>query len=154
MDQLLGLGLLLLVIVLIIIISQISRKKKAAEKAVSELRVKYNQSEKMVQDCVAKIAGLEAENARLAKWRVVEDADEKAKQILAAAKAEFDNTSTQAKQLKDQATSEAAQLLASAKTEASTVTSEARQKAKELKDEATKSSHDSLLLVCGRNKQP
>jgi len=149
MDQLLGLGLLLLVIVLIVIISQISRKKKAAEKAVSELRVKYNQSEKTVQDCVAKIAGLEAENARLAKWRVVEDADEKAKQILATAKSEFDSTSTQAKQLKDQATSEAAQLLASAKTEASIVTSEARQKAKELKDEATKSL-DSATVQAGK----
>jgi len=137
MNQLLTLALVLAIIVLVIIVRQISKKKRAAEKAASELKANLDQSSKALLDSAAKIAMLETNNARLSKWQVVEDANEKAKEIRAAAKAEVDNATTQARQLRNQATSEAFQLITSAKAEAVTVTSEARQKAKNLKDEAT-----------------
>ena len=138
MYQLIALGLLLAVIALIIIISQISGKKRAAEKVASELKVKCEHSEKTARDRAVKIAGLETENARLSKYRVVEDAEGKAKEMLAATK-----------RLEDQAASEAAQAIASAKAEAAAITSEARQKAKELQDEAT-NSLDSATVQAGK----
>lgn len=149
MNQPLALGLFLAVIVFIIIIRQLSRKKSAAEKTASELTAKCERSEKTIFNIAAKIAELETDNARLSKWQIVEDADGKARELLAVAKSDFDNTSIQAKQLREQATNEASYLVSSARTEAITVTSEARQKAKELKDEATRAL-DSATVQAGK----
>jgi hypothetical protein len=138
MDQPLALSLFLAIIVLIIIINKLSGKKRAAEKTSSELKAKFARSEKLAFDSAAKIASLETDNACLSKWQAVEDADKRAKEILAAANSDLDKASTQAKQLREQATTESSYLITSAKAEAASVTSEARQKAKDLKDGATK----------------
>lgn len=131
MYQFLTLILLLIVIALIVIINIISAKKNTAEKDASELRIE--------------IAKVESENARLSKWQVVEDADDKAKELLSAARDELEKANIQAKQ----SASESAQVIALAKDEAVAIASEARRKARELRDEATKVL-DSATVQAGR----
>jgi len=149
MYQLLALSLFLVVIALIVIVSQVSRKKSAAERVASELVARCEQGERVALDCTAKITKLESENARLSKWQVVEDADGKAKELLAGAKSEFETAQTQARQLSEQATGEAAQVIDSAKAEAATVTSVARQEAKNFKEEATKVLDSATVQAAG-----
>lgn len=149
MNQLIALVLAAVVIALIVILSKVSGKKGTAERTVSELKSKLDQSEKNRLDLAAKISRLEVENARLAKWQVVEDAEGKAREMLSAAKAELDSANAQARQLVEKGSSEAAQIVGAAGTEASSLTSEARQKAKDLKEEAARIL-DSATLQAGK----
>jgi len=138
MNQLLMLVLTAAVVALIVILIKVSGKKSTAERTSSELKTKLDQSEKSGQEFVAKLSKLETENRRLSKWLVVEDADGKAKEILAAATAELGNARAQAMQFKEKASSEAASM-----------TAEARQKAKDLKEQATRAL-DSATVQAGR----
>jgi Domain of unknown function (DUF4041)/T5orf172 domain len=138
MNQPLVLVLAAALVALIVIMIKISGKKNAADRTAAELKTKLDQSEKSGQEFVAHLSRLETENRRLSKWQVVEDADGKAKEILASANSELDNARAQAVQLRAIASSEAASM-----------TAEARQKAKDLKEQATRAL-DSATVQAGR----
>ncbi len=127
MSQFIMLVLAVSIVVLVIILSKVSGKRTTAERTASELKGKLDQSEKSRQELEATLNTVETENQRLSRWQVVEDADGKAKEILAAAKAE-----------EDKATSSAVQIVEMANAEAASTLSEARQKAKTLREEAGK----------------
>ena len=82
------------------------------------------------------LAALKAENERLAKWKVVADADAKAAELLETAKAELDQAEIDAAIFIRDAEQKATDLLENARQEASATSSEARQRSKTLKDEA------------------
>ncbi|RPH53066.1 MAG: DUF4041 domain-containing protein, partial [Desulfobacteraceae bacterium] len=138
MNQLLTLVFTAVIVVLIVILSKVISKKNKADRTAAELKIKLDQSNTSVLELVAKIKTLEAENAQLSKWKVVEDAVGKAKEILATAKAKIEKAVAHTKQLEEKASNEAVQIVGTAKNEAASVTSEARQKAKELKEDAAK----------------
>ncbi|MFA7256377.1 MAG: DUF4041 domain-containing protein [Kiritimatiellales bacterium] len=127
--------LVLCLIAAIVALIKISGKKNVAEKTVAEQKIKLDQ--------------IEAENERLSKWRVVDDADGKAKEILASAKAYLDEAHAEARRLEATASKDAVQIVETAKTEAASTVSEARQKAKELK-EAAANSLDSATVQAGK----
>ena len=110
----------------------------AAVVALVKVSGRKNVAEKTVAEQKAKLTQIEAENARLSKWRVVDDADGKAKEILSAASTELERATAQARQLGETAAKEAVQIIGTAKTEAASAVFEAQQKAKELKAEAVK----------------
>ncbi len=127
MNQLLLIILAASVVVLIVFLAKVSGKKSAAEKSASGLKTILDQTENSRQQLEASLNTTVAENQRLSRWQVVEDADRKAKEILAAAKAEEDKAASSAVQIVEMANAEAASTL-----------SEARQKAKTLKEEVQK----------------
>ncbi len=102
MNQVLALSFAVTIIALVVFLIRVSGKKTVAEKKSSELKITLSR--------------LELENARLSKWQGVDDADGKAKEILAAAQGELEK----------------------AKTQAASVVSESSQKAKNLEVEASR----------------
>ena len=127
MNQLLLIILAASVVVLIVFLAKVSGKKSAAEKSASGLKTILDQTENSRQQLEASLNTTVAENQRLSRWQVVEDDERKAKEILAAAKAEEDKAASSAVQIVEMANAEAASTL-----------SEARQKAKTLKEEVQK----------------
>lgn len=84
----------------------------------------------------AEIQKLRELNARLSKWTVVADADDKARELIAQAKATLAQAESDARVLLSSAEEHYAKRLEDANTEAAKMTSEARAKAKDMQGRA------------------
>lgn len=121
-----ALGLLLLAIR-----SSALRRTLAAE--FKSQRTKYDDDQKQSNE---RVAALEAENRRLARWQAVEDADAKATEMLHSAQLILDKAATDAAALTARTQGDATTLLAHANDDASKIVSDARHEAKMLNEGA------------------
>jgi len=143
-------SLIIAIVAVVLLGFKLLKLKKRAAQLDSELRDqkdKFDQEVKQWTERVAILKGenekiskrsteIETENKNLSKWVVVADADAKAQELIKAAQAVMDKTTTDAAALTAGAQQEASTLLANANNEVNTITSEAKQQSKELKEEA------------------
>lgn len=154
--------LIIAIIAMVFLGFKLLKLKKRAAQLDSELRDqrgKFDQEVKQWTERVAILNGenekiskrfteIDAENKNLSKWAVVADADAKAQELIKAAQAVMDKTTTDVAALTSDAQLEASTLLINAKSEVSMITSEAKQEAKTLKEEA-KATLDAATIQAG-----
>lgn len=97
MGLLLVISLAVVIAFLLVLLLNVSGQKKAAIKNSSELK--------------SQLAQLETNNTRLSKWQAVEDADGKAKEMLASSQAELEKAKTEAASALDAATVQAGKIV-------------------------------------------
>jgi hypothetical protein len=136
-NELVILLLLVIVVVFLLIIAQLSSQRRKARQLVADLNAKVEQTESLFKEASSQADRLQADNARLVKYLVIEDAERAAKEILATAKVNSDGAINEAQKIRDQVAAQIAQTLSTSHAEAASLISEARQKAKGLKEEAT-----------------
>lgn len=111
-------------------------ERRRSAKALQEFEQRRREFEARERALAQSIAKQEALIARLSKWTVVADADDKAKEILTAANATLEQARREARLLVANAEQHYQTMLGMARTEVSNATAEARVKAKEMTDKA------------------
>jgi len=112
-------------------------ERSAAAKRIDEADRLREAAEARQGELEAAGRTLQAEVARLSKWTIVADADDKARELIAEAKAVVAQAESDARILISNAEQQYEQTLERAKSEAGATTYEARAKAREIADQAS-----------------
>ncbi len=118
-----------------------AQERRAAEGSREEAERVKAEASQVANAARAEIQKLAAINARVAKWLVVADADDKARELLESAKAAVDQAENDARILVTNAEVQYSTTIAAAQQEADRATSEARAKARQLREEAAAALH-------------
>ncbi|MBM4043323.1 MAG: DUF4041 domain-containing protein [Planctomycetes bacterium] len=115
---------------------QYTKAERKAATLAHDLGHQKEQYESRIGQIEKRASALETENQHLAKWRVVADADTKAAEFMAAARAVVEKAQADAARLVAEGQQQAAATLELARTESESTTSGAKERAKALEDSA------------------
>jgi len=132
----LSLIIIALIICLIYIYFHLTNLKKTFAQKETELQKQLDKYKTDLHKQIDQVKMLETENLRLSKWKIVADADDKAKELLRSAQELIDKTKTEADQLAE-----------NSKQQASMLISEAKQQTKSMKDEAQEKLNASAIMA-------
>jgi len=136
MDIVLSVLVIVVAAALIYVALALSRCRKRSVQIEAELRRQKEKYDSDIRQSTDHIMALQAENQRLAKWQIVADADDKARELLQTAQATLDRAKADAAQERTDALQRATAVVKTAQDEADSLTRETRQKTKQQKEEA------------------
>jgi len=123
------------VLFLVLFVKKSSESKAAAQES-ADSKTKCLEAEKRIQEISATLSTLQAERDRLSKWQAVEDADAKARELLASAQNEAARLQRETREQSDALRKNASLLLEGAKSEAVRLVQQARDEAAQLRSDA------------------